>query len=178
MSLVSGAVLSTLQDTLNQGTPQADALVAPELLSVMAGGQGSGLRMNEAEISRIVGGRTQWESLKATVGKWQTDPNKGFALTPAQRQQVASLMSTVQQKLEAKQSAITQAQQDLIDADDPKSHQQTFANLRNKLTTIDSGSAKASTQSGGTTVTAPDGSVHTFPDQASAAKFKALAGIQ
>jgi len=164
--------LSTLQDTLNQGTPQADALVAPELLSVMAGGQGSGLRMNEAEIARIVGGRTQWESLKAAVGKWQLDPNKGFSLTPAQRQQVAGLMSTVQQKLQAKQAAITQSEQDLIDAGDIQSHKQIFADLRKRLTDIDSASG------GSIQVVAPDKSVHTFPDQASANKFKQMAGIQ
>ncbi|MGA8529254.1 MAG: hypothetical protein WB622_06030, partial [Acidobacteriaceae bacterium] len=34
--------MSTLQSNLAQESPQADALVAPELLSVMAGGQGSG----------------------------------------------------------------------------------------------------------------------------------------
>jgi len=37
-----GATLGRLQDTLDQQSPQADALIAPELLTVMAGGQGSG----------------------------------------------------------------------------------------------------------------------------------------
>jgi len=36
----------------------------------------------------------------------------------------------------------------------------------------------ASQGGGGIQVTAPDGSMHTFPDQASAAKFKQMAGIQ
>jgi hypothetical protein len=56
-----------LRDTLNQKSPQADALVAPELLTVIAGGQGSGLRMNEAEIARSVGGRSHLEDLKAAL---------------------------------------------------------------------------------------------------------------
>ena len=43
-----GERLTTLETTLSKGTPAADALVAPELLSAMAGGQGGGLRMNEA----------------------------------------------------------------------------------------------------------------------------------
>ncbi len=61
--------LERLQTTINQQTPQADALLAPELLTVMAGGQGSGLRMNEAEIPRVVGGRSNFESLKAALNK-------------------------------------------------------------------------------------------------------------
>jgi hypothetical protein len=83
--------MGRLKDTIFQGTPQADALVAPELLTVMAGGQGSGLRMNEAEISRVIGGRTNLESIKAALNKWQTDPSKGLSITPAQRQQIRAL---------------------------------------------------------------------------------------
>ena len=48
----------------------------------MAGGQGNGLRMNEAEISRIVGGRTNWESFKAKLGAWQS-PRKLQSLLPS-----------------------------------------------------------------------------------------------
>jgi hypothetical protein len=139
--------LSTLQDTINQTSPQADALIAPELLTVMAGGQGSGLRMNEAEISRIVGGRTAWESIKAAANKWQTDPRKGLSITPAQRGQIRSLMQAVYGKLQQKQSILDQAQQDLIKTDDPKEHRSIVARARQQMTTIDQGQSGA--QSGG-----------------------------
>lgn len=113
--------LSRLQDTINQKTPQADALVAPELLTVMAGGQGSGLRMNEAEISRIVGGRSHFESLKAALNKWQTDPSKALSITDAQRAQIRSLMVQVQARSRAKLAQLNKAENDLIEAPDVES---------------------------------------------------------
>lgn len=130
---------SRLTDTLNQVTPQADALVAPELLTVMAGGQGSGLRMNEAEIARIVGGRTNLESLKAALNKWQTDPSKGLSITPAQREQIRSLVSTVGDKLLAKQAIIDEARQALVTATTPDQHRKIVADARTALSAIDTG---------------------------------------
>lgn len=129
--------LGRLEDTINENTPQADALVAPELLTVMAGGQGSGLRMNEAEIARIVGGRSNWETLKASVNKWNLDPATAVSITPAQRQQVRSLFRAVQKKLLAKQSALNDARQRLIYSDDPTEHRRILANTRQSLSDID-----------------------------------------
>jgi hypothetical protein len=131
------ARLSTLQDTINQTTPQADALVAPELLTVMAGGAGSGLRLNESEIARIVGGRTNWESIKAAANKWQLNPSKGLSVTPAQRGQIRALIQAVQGKLQQKQGILDQAQQDLINSDDPKEHRRIVARARQQMTAID-----------------------------------------
>jgi len=162
-----------LKDTLNQATPQADALVAPELLTVMAGGAGSGLRMNEAEISRIVGGRSNFESLKAALNKWQLDPSKALSITASQRGQIRQLMDEVHGKLLKKQEVLDQARQDLVNNDDPFQHRMIVSKARQSLTKIDMGQG-----GGGISVTDPKGGVHTFPDQASADKFKKLAGIQ
>lgn len=134
------ARMSTLQDTINQTTPQADALIAPELLTVMAGGQGSGLRMNEAEISRVVGGRTNLESIKAALNKWQIDPSKGLSITPAQRQQIKALVKTVNDKLIVKQQTINQAQNDLLNSDDPKMHREIVTKARQALAQVDQSS--------------------------------------
>jgi hypothetical protein len=133
------ARVGRLKETLAQGTPQADALVAPELLTVMAGGQGSGLRMNEAEISRIVGGRSQWEALKATLNKWAVDPSKANSITPAQRQQMNALIDAVDGKLNQKRQVIEGANQELINAGDVEGHRRVVANVRKKLADIDAG---------------------------------------
>jgi hypothetical protein len=162
--------LGRLQDTINQVSPQADALIAPELLTVMAGGQGSGLRMNEAEISRIVGGRTNWESLKAAANKWQLDPSKGLSVTPTQRQQIRSLVGVVYGKLQNKQAIIDAGHEALINAQSVDEQRRIVVDTKKKLSAIDAGS--------GVQVTDPRGVVHTFPDQASADKFKKLAGLQ
>jgi hypothetical protein len=131
--------MSRLKDTLAQANPQADALVAPELLTVMAGGQGSGLRMNEAEISRIVGGRNNWQSLKSAIDKWQTDPSQPFLITPVQRGQINSLLNEVNSKLQAKQNVLDQARQDLSNSNDPREHRQILTKARNQLMQVDQG---------------------------------------
>ena len=166
--------VSRLEDTLNQSTPQADALVAPELLSVMAGGQGSGLRMNEAEIARIVGGRTNWETLKAKLGAWQTDPNKGFALTPDQREQTRALFGAVKDRVSKKMAAIDEESENLSGTDSAAEHRRIYNRLQKRLSDIDAGTS----QGGQVVVTDPNGGQHTFPDQASADRFKKLAKIQ
>lgn len=139
--------LGRLQDTLRQGSPQADALVAPELLTVMAGGMGSGLRMNEAEISRIVGGRSAWENLKASAQHWSTNPESANSITTDQRQQIHKLVDVVGQKLTQKQAIIDKAEDELLNADDPKEHRRIIAETHKALSAIDSGdSAQAEPQ--------------------------------
>lgn len=151
--------ISNLMDTLGQNTPQADALVAPELLTTMAGGQGSGLRMNEAEISRIVGGRTGWEDIKAKVNKWwaaggPSNPNVGFALTGPQREQTRNLMNVVSTRLASKQSLLASAGQALADPNaTPFNHRQILANTHNQLNDIDGLTDKAVAVSPNTTAT-------------------------
>jgi len=149
--------IARLSDTLSQGTPQADALVAPELLSVMAGGAGSGLRMNEAEIARIVGGRTNWESIKAKVNAWQLDPNKGFALTPAQREQTRALFASVKDRVSRKMQVIDEESQNLLNSDDPKDHRRIYQQLQKRLSDIDTASgAGGGPASGGKAYTQAD----------------------
>lgn len=163
--------LSTMLDTINQGNPQADALVAPELLSVMAGGQGSGVRMNEAEIARIVKGRSNWESLKASMQKWSTDPKSARSITPAQDQMIKDLVNAVKVKIDAKQKVLDGAREQLTNTDDVKEHRQIMTRAQQDLARIDQGTNQI-------TVVDPQGGTHYFPDQASADKFKQLAGIK
>ena len=142
--------LGRLQDTLAQNSPQADALVAPELLTVMAGGQGSGLRMNEAEISRIVGGRSQWENLKASVQKWSTNPETANSITADQRQQIHALVTAVSGKLAQKQQILNDSRQGLINATDPTQHRQILANTQQRFSQIDAGGFSGTQQNGAT----------------------------
>jgi hypothetical protein len=131
------ARMGRLRESLAQGTPQADALVAPELLTIMAGGAGSGLRMNEAEISRIVGGRSKWQSLEASINQWSTDPTKANSITPEQRQQIRDLTEAVNAKLQKKQQALDQARENLLNSDDPKEHRKIVTDAHHALTQVD-----------------------------------------
>ena len=131
--------IATAMDNLSQGTPQADALLAPEVLSVMAGGQGSGLRMNQAELQRIVGGRSNWENLRAAWQKWSLDPNKANSITPNQREQTRALLNAANSRLQAKIGAVNEANQSLVNATDVGQHRQILADVQQKLNAIDMG---------------------------------------
>jgi hypothetical protein len=139
----------SLQDAINAGTPLADALIAPTLLSMVSGGAGSGLRMNEAEISRIVGGRSKWETIKAALNQWNTDPNKANSILENQRGQIRSLVAAIGGKLEGKQMVLTGAQQQLANSTDTAEHKQIYAKAISALSALDAG--------GNIRMIAPDG---------------------
>jgi hypothetical protein len=129
--------LQRLKISLDAQSPQADALIAPELLTAMAGGQGSGLRMNEAEIARIVGGRSKLESLKASLNQWSLDPSKALSITPDQRQQVRALVEKMSAKVDAKVAAVQRAHRGLIDAQDVITQRNVSDALAKELSDID-----------------------------------------
>jgi hypothetical protein len=134
--------VARLNETLAQNTPAANALVAPELLTIMAGGQGSGLRMNEAEISRIVGGRSKWQTLEATLNQWKTDPSKAQSITPEQSQQIQALTKSVNDKLQLKIKTINDARDRLLDSNDPSDHRTIVNGVRRAHEQIDNGTLK------------------------------------
>jgi len=140
--------LDRVEQAINQRSAQADALIAPELLSVMVGGMGSGLRMNEAEIARIVGGRSKLEDLKAKLDKWDPRTGGGLSVTDEQRQQMYDILKAVRVKTEAKQQAFNDAQEALIHAADVGEHRKITAELKKKLSAIDSGTSAATAQPG------------------------------
>lgn len=110
--------MANLAESVNQNTPQADALIAPELLSIMAGGQASGLRMNEAEIARIVGGRSNWEGLKAAANQWSLDPKAALTITPEQRREVRALYGAVNRRVGEQIKHLENAEDKLNNTDD------------------------------------------------------------
>src|SRR5579864_2371728 len=153
--------IGELEDLLNQNTPQADALVAPKLLSTTVGGQGSGLRMTEPELQRVMGGVGKWNSLKAAMQQWSTDPKAASSLTPEQRQQIRTLIAGMKSHVSSKLDAVDAASDGLIAAPDVESHRRIVSDLRR---TLDAGNA----QPGGGTIRmkAPNGQISDVaPDQ-------------
>lgn len=125
--------ISKAIEVIGQQTPQADALAAPAIMTAIVGGSGSGLRMNEAEISRIVGGRSKWETLKASLNQWSLDPSKALAITPDQRQQMRALIGVINDRTQQQIAALEDAQQSLVDAPDTISHRRILADAHKKL---------------------------------------------
>ncbi len=132
---------SRLQDTISQGTAQADALVAPELLTVMAGGSGSGLRINEAEINRVQGGRPMIAQLQAKLRAWiGTDQKTAINFGADERKAIQDIMGIVGGKLKAKQDALTAASEVISREGATDQERKTaLANLDKTLRAIDSG---------------------------------------
>jgi hypothetical protein len=131
--------LGRLGATINEMTPQADALVAPELMTVMAGGMGSGLRINEAEILRVLGGRTNLEAVKAALNKWQVDPSKGLSITPAQRGQIGSLMGTIAGRVREQLKVISDGLSQINQADSVDEHRRILQETQQKYDAISLG---------------------------------------
>lgn len=126
--------MNRLVQSVNQRTPQADALIAPELLTAMAGGMGSGLRMNEAEISRIVGGRSKWESLQATLNQWKTDPSKAVSITDPQREQIRGLIDAMNGRIQKRLKVGHDAAEKLVDAKTVEEHRKILNDAEEQLT--------------------------------------------
>jgi hypothetical protein len=129
--------LGRLLDNINLRSPQADALLAPEILSAAAGGTGTGLRMNQSELNRITGGRSNWESLRAALQKWSIDPSKALSITDSQRQQMYDIAAAMNTKTQRKLSALNDARQQLIDAPDVVTHRRIIGKLNRDLQAID-----------------------------------------
>lgn len=116
--------LARLKDNLDLATPQADSLIAPEMLSVVAGGNGTGVRVNDAEINRVGGGRSKVESLKAALQQYSLDPAHANSITPAQRQQMKQIVNYVAERANDATGILDDARNKLIDAPDVITHRQ------------------------------------------------------
>ena len=129
---------SRLIETLNNGSPVALAAAIPEFLTVMAGGAGSGLRMTEAEMKRIVGGRSVWEDLTAAASRFSANPEQS-PLTKSQVANIRKMAQAATSKLAAKQEAINEARQIVGTSTNIVEHRNAVNNMWMKFQQIDNG---------------------------------------
>ena len=147
--------ISSALSNLNLQSPQADAVLAPQVLTISAGGIGSGIRMNDAEISRIIGGATVWTQLQTKINKFSTDPAHA-AFTPEQRGQMAAILQAANQKGQMKQQILEQGDQALIGATDVNGHRSAVADTRKLLDAVDQGKRLQRNRTTGEYRVAPD----------------------
>lgn len=157
------ARLGRLKDTIENGSPLADSLTAPELMVVMAGGAGSGVRITQGEINNVMGGQSRWEAMRAALNQWNTDPAKANKILEPMRGQIRQLLGTVSQKLANKEAIVEDARQKLIDTDDPKAHRQIVADAKKALAAVDTGGAVNAPASDVVKIQAKDGTIGTIP---------------
>lgn len=158
--------MSRLLDTLDQGTPLADSVVAPELMVVMAGGQGSGVRITQPEINNIMGSPSKLEQVKAALRQWSTNPAEAIKILEPMRNQIHALVTTVNDKLTAKQRIIDGARDRLATAKTEQEYKQIKADVQRDLIRVDTG---ANDKSG--TIIDPSGVEHFVKDVDAAIKL-------
>jgi len=121
-------------ETVKAGGPVADAVLAPELLSITSGGMGSGLRMSEAEIGRILGSTSAWGDLLKAASRFNPNESQTMQLTPTQRASMNKLVSAIAEKSQQQFAILQQARQDLLDAgDDVAAHRRIMADTKTRI---------------------------------------------
>lgn len=124
-----------LLTNLNMKTKQADSFIAPEILTIVAGGAGSGLRMTEAEIARVIGGRSVWDGLKAQMNQVVQD---GGTFDDNQRAQLTQVAQYIQTKSAAQNFIVNQARQHMLDAqDDDKQVRGIYSHMQQTLSSLE-----------------------------------------
>ena len=134
---------------MSAGTALADSGIASELMIVMAGGMGSGLRINEAEINRVRGGRPVIAEVQSKIRHWLgTDQKTALDWGPGERLALRDLLGLFQTKLTAKQQALTDAGE-IISREHATDQERknAISTLDSRLRDIDAG--KLSTGGGG-----------------------------
>lgn len=90
--------ITKLLETLDSPGGVADVVAVPEFLSSLAGGQGAGLRMSQAELNMIQNARPLLDSLIIKAGNIVGMNKQGYAaLTDPQRAQMKALIQKVAQ---------------------------------------------------------------------------------
>jgi hypothetical protein len=135
------ANIAQAKSLLSQNNPGANSLVAPAIIKAVVGGMGSGVRITTPEMKAVNQGRGQIANFESWLSSWSLDPSKYQALLPEQKVWLNGVLDKIAEKVQAKQSAISKANQDLIEAEDVKTHRQTMKDLNDKLESIDSGGA-------------------------------------
>lgn len=138
-----------LADTLaiaNGNMAFSDSLVAPKTLTALVSGQGTGVRVTQAEISQVLHGRSTLQDLDAIWQKLTT----GKSVTDDQRAQVNAVLGLIQSKVNQRVAILEQAQ-DRIDAATTVDEQRAaMRDAQKQLDELNKGGVSNSGSSGGT----------------------------
>jgi hypothetical protein len=88
---------------INMKTPAADSLIAPLVIKSTISGSGSGFRMTQGEIDKVLGSGSNWDKLKVALQKWDLNHNDALALDDDMREDMRKLARGIRDK--AKQTA-------------------------------------------------------------------------
>lgn len=119
--------LNKLDTSLNAKTDIADSTLAEQLVTLTAGGAGSGVRISQPMIQQVLDkSRTKWEDFDVALRKWNAasadDKNKpSLFFTDTQRQAMRDLAREYRKKANEVHRQITDARHKIDDASDVSS---------------------------------------------------------
>lgn len=119
---------------LNNRDKASDALVIPQILKTAVGGQGSGVRITNAEIQRIAGGASVWDNLKAKGNQLK---ESGGTFDETQRATLVKIATYIQQRNEAASYVFAQGRQAMLGHDkDDEAIRRIDAHMRQTLSDL------------------------------------------
>lgn len=116
-----------------KGNPQADALIATELLkSTIAG---DGVRLTQPEINAVTGARTKQESFWTALNAWGGDPTKPLILNERQKDDIRKVAIALRQKVRAKTDKLSATRDSVDQASSADEINKAITALHKQLTT-------------------------------------------
>jgi hypothetical protein len=139
--------IGDIRTLMAEGSPQAWANIPAKLLSLTVGGPGSGLRMNNAQLDRELGGAGKWVALQGRLQQWSLDPASASRIPDVQRKEIESIVNALDARVQEKLGVINKSRESLIGAPDVETHRRTVLKTNQDLQTIDNkaGQTKAKT---------------------------------
>ncbi len=133
----AGAQLEKIEDARNMinGNAEAQGLGIPKVLTALVGGQGTGVRITQAELQSIAHARGLQGDFEGTLNKWE---GKG-ALSRAQQQQLTQIMDDVRQRIVQKQAIHAGALDTINSASTREQIIQADKDARDKITALENG---------------------------------------
>jgi hypothetical protein len=150
------------------GNAESQALGLPKVLTALVSGQGSGVRITQAELNMIGKAR----GIQGDLEGWLNKVSGKGQLTAEQKNQLSQILSDVQARITQKQAISNDALDKINGAGSREDIIKADKEARQKLTDLEKSSS-----GGGVDVKAPNGKTYHFNDQAGATKFKQEAGI-
>lgn len=106
------------EKVLNSKNFIADAIAAPEVLQIMAGGMGSGLRMTDAELNRVNQAQTKLDQLRGAIAKYGL--GTPVTIQEEMRKQMKTLIDTVKVARQRKAGLLEDTLRQVEDAVTPE----------------------------------------------------------
>lgn len=131
--------IANIKERIANGMPQDWANVPAMVLSLSAGGQGSGLRMNQALIEQELGGAGKWAQLQGFAQQFNPNTDNASKIGDIQKAQFKSVVASIDKQVQARLDVVNGARTQLNAASpsDTSAHRAIADGVHTKLQQLD-----------------------------------------